>query len=259
MRTLRSLQPADVGVAAQEPQQLDDDRAQVELLGRQQRETRRRGRSASARRTRTGCRFRCGPAARRPRSRIRCMRSRYWRIGVTLSRAVGARPSRWIAPYWSEFRPNRTRFEWASPPPARSCACMRYQRAELPLKLDGLGAARTFFRRLPRGSAIPRARACGSRMSTTRRAACTCLAHDGDETRRRLPVARHHRRRRRASAAPASSSPTTIRAAIARPSDPDCRATRRLATAAEALDCTVLDHLVFGGDECTSLRAAGLL
>ena len=31
------LQPADVGVAAQEPQQLDDDRAQVQLLGGQQR------------------------------------------------------------------------------------------------------------------------------------------------------------------------------------------------------------------------------
>ncbi len=44
----------------------------------------------------------------------------------------------------------------------------------------------------------------------------------------------------------------------ARPSDSDCRATRRLATAAEALDCTVLDHLVFGGEECTSLRAARL-
>lgn len=44
-----------------------------------------------------------------------------------------------------------------------------------------------------------------------------------------------------------------------RPSDSDCRATRRLATAAEALDCTVLDHLVFAGAQCTSLRAIGLL
>ena len=30
-------------------------------------------------------------------------------------------------------------------------------------------------------------------------------------------------------------------------------------SAAEALDCTVLDHLVFAGAECTSLRAMGLL
>ena len=44
-----------------------------------------------------------------------------------------------------------------------------------------------------------------------------------------------------------------------RPSDSDCRATRRLATAVEALDCTLLDHLVFAGDECTSLRRMGLL
>src|SRR4051812_25838131 len=33
------LKPANVGVAAQEPQQYDDDRAQVKLLGRQQRES----------------------------------------------------------------------------------------------------------------------------------------------------------------------------------------------------------------------------
>jgi len=44
-----------------------------------------------------------------------------------------------------------------------------------------------------------------------------------------------------------------------RPSDSDFQATRRLAAAAEALDCTVLDHLVFGGAECTSLRGLGYL
>ena len=45
----------------------------------------------------------------------------------------------------------------------------------------------------------------------------------------------------------------------ARPSDSDCRATRRLATVAEALDCTVLDHLVFAGRDCTSFRQLGYL
>jgi DNA repair protein RadC len=44
-----------------------------------------------------------------------------------------------------------------------------------------------------------------------------------------------------------------------RPSDSDLRATRRLATAAEALDCTLLDHLVFAGEKCTSLRRLGYL
>jgi DNA repair protein RadC len=44
-----------------------------------------------------------------------------------------------------------------------------------------------------------------------------------------------------------------------KPSDSDCRATRRLASAAEALDCTVIDHLIFAGEECTSFRRMGLL
>jgi len=45
----------------------------------------------------------------------------------------------------------------------------------------------------------------------------------------------------------------------AQPSDSDRIATRRLAAAAEALDCTVLDHLVFAGSDCTSLRRLGYL
>jgi DNA repair protein RadC len=45
----------------------------------------------------------------------------------------------------------------------------------------------------------------------------------------------------------------------ARPSQSDCRSTRRLAVVAEAIDCSVLDHLVFGGNDCTSLREQGFL
>ena len=33
----------------------------------------------------------------------------------------------------------------------------------------------------------------------------------------------------------------------------------RLALAAEAIDCAVLDHLVFGGGDCSSLRQLGYL
>jgi DNA repair protein RadC len=44
-----------------------------------------------------------------------------------------------------------------------------------------------------------------------------------------------------------------------RPSDSDCRATRRLASAVDALDCALLDHLVFAGTRCTSLRQLGYL
>ena len=43
------------------------------------------------------------------------------------------------------------------------------------------------------------------------------------------------------------------------PSDGDKRATRRLACAAEALDCAIADHLVFGRNDFTSFRALGLL
>jgi DNA repair protein RadC len=32
-----------------------------------------------------------------------------------------------------------------------------------------------------------------------------------------------------------------------------------LAAVAEAIDCSLLDHLVFGGGMCTSLRQIGLL
>ena len=45
----------------------------------------------------------------------------------------------------------------------------------------------------------------------------------------------------------------------ATPSDGDCSATRKLARAAEALDVTILDHLIFAGSQCSSMRRMGLL
>jgi DNA repair protein RadC len=44
-----------------------------------------------------------------------------------------------------------------------------------------------------------------------------------------------------------------------RPSSSDCRSTKRLAAVADAIDCNVVDHLIFGGEACTSLREKGLL
>jgi DNA repair protein RadC len=44
-----------------------------------------------------------------------------------------------------------------------------------------------------------------------------------------------------------------------RASDSDRRLTRHLATVANALDCAVLDHLIFAGEDCQSLRSLGLL
>ncbi|MCA1654791.1 MAG: DNA repair protein [Sphingomonadales bacterium] len=45
----------------------------------------------------------------------------------------------------------------------------------------------------------------------------------------------------------------------ATPSEMDCRATRALACAGEAMDLTVVDHLIFAGSECRSFRRMGLL
>ncbi len=45
----------------------------------------------------------------------------------------------------------------------------------------------------------------------------------------------------------------------ARPSPSDTQATRRLATAAEAFDISVLDYLIIAGDDCTSMRRLKLL
>lgn len=43
------------------------------------------------------------------------------------------------------------------------------------------------------------------------------------------------------------------------PSSSDRAATRGLATAAEAIDVTLVDHLLFAGDDCVSFRRMGLL
>lgn len=135
--------------------------------------------------------------------------------------------------------------------------CVRYQPAEPPLKLDGLATARRFFSR------------CFAEQDTSREtlwvahlddeARCLHLSHHpGDETGVGFPLrdiiidaAQHHS----AGIVLAHNHPS----GDPRPSESDFRATRRLAAAAEALDCTVVDHLVFGGAECKSLRKLGYL
>ena len=72
------VQPADVGLAAQEPEQLVGDRAEVHALGGDQREAGAPGRSAAGGRRPIGCRCRCGrPCACRV-SRTCRSRSSYW-------------------------------------------------------------------------------------------------------------------------------------------------------------------------------------
>jgi DNA repair protein RadC len=134
---------------------------------------------------------------------------------------------------------------------------MRYQRAELPLKLDGLAAARQFFTGCFAEYDVGRESLWVAHVDDQAR----CLhvsCHEGDETGVHFPLrsiiidaAQHHS----AGIILAHNHPSGDPC----PSDSDCRATRRLASAAEAIDCTVLDHLVFAGAECASLRRLGYL
>jgi DNA repair protein RadC len=134
---------------------------------------------------------------------------------------------------------------------------MRHQRAELPLKLDGLAAAREFFAGCfaeedPRRETLWVAH-------VDDQARCLHVScHHGDESGTSFPI-----REIVADAAIRGSAGILLAhnhpSGDARPSDSDFRATRRLATAAEALDCAVIDHLVFGGDGYTSLRRLGYL
>jgi DNA repair protein RadC len=134
---------------------------------------------------------------------------------------------------------------------------MRYQRAELPLQLNGLPAARQFFA----GCLADSDPACESLWvaHVDDQARCLHLSrHDGDESGANFPL-----RQIIADAAQCHSAGIVLAhnhpSGDARPSESDCRATRRLATAAEALDCAVLDHLIFAGAECSSLRGLGYL
>ena len=134
---------------------------------------------------------------------------------------------------------------------------MRYQRAEPPLKLDGLAAARSFFAGCIADSDPSLENLWVAHVDDEAR----CLhvsRHQGDETGAAFPL-----RTIIADAAAHGSAGIVLAhnhpSGDATPSDSDCRATRRLATVAEALDCTVLDHLVFAGSDCTSLRQLGYL
>ncbi len=134
---------------------------------------------------------------------------------------------------------------------------MRYQRAEHPLKLDGFAAARAFFAGCFADSDPRREILWVAHLDHEAR--CLHLSrHQGDETGTAFPVSeivRDVAAHGTAGIVLAHNHPS----GDAAPSDSDCRATRRLATVAEAIDCALLDHLVFAGSNCTSFRRLGLL
>ena len=134
---------------------------------------------------------------------------------------------------------------------------MRHQRAELPLTLNGLRAARTFFAGCIADGDPNRENLWVAHVDDEAR--CLHLArYAGGEHGAAFPIgaiiadAAAHRS---AGIVLAHNHPS----GDARPSNADKLCTRRLAAAAEALDCVVLDHLVFAGNDCTSLRRLGYL
>ena len=134
---------------------------------------------------------------------------------------------------------------------------MRYQRAELPLTIEGLDAARNFFAGCISDSNPHQEHLFVAHLDGESR--CLHLSRfAGDETGAEFPI-----REIVADAAAHGSAGIVLAhnhpSGDARPSDADKRVTRRLAAAAEALDCAVLDHLVFGGRDVSSLRQLGYL
>lgn len=134
---------------------------------------------------------------------------------------------------------------------------MRFQRAEPPLKMTDSSTAQSFF--------------AGCFAECDDRIEHLFVAHLDDQGRC-LHLSRHQGDARSAGL-PVRDIIATVAAlgsaglvlahnhpsGDASPSRADCRSTKRLAAVAEAIDCPVLDHLVFGGGKCTSLRQLGLL
>lgn len=134
---------------------------------------------------------------------------------------------------------------------------MHFQRAESPLKMDCSAAAEAFFKECFRGCDPSQERLFVAHLDGERR--CIHLSwHQGDAQSADFPLrqiildaARHGT----ASLLLAHNHPS----GDTRPSSADCRVTSRLAAAAEAIGCSVLDHFIFGGEGSTSFRRLGLV
>ena len=134
---------------------------------------------------------------------------------------------------------------------------MRFQRAESPALLNGHEAARRFFSSCFKAGDSNRERLWVAHVDESAR----CIhveCYDGEPDSVGVPV-----RNIVANAAKYGSAGVVLAhnhpGGDARPSNADCRATRKLARAAEALDLAILDHLVFAGRDCSSMRQLGLL
>jgi len=134
---------------------------------------------------------------------------------------------------------------------------MLQQRAESPLRLNGLDQARRFF-----AGCLAEADSSLEHVWVAHvddHARCLHLTrHDGHADGAELPIreiiadaARHGTKGLILAHNHPSGDPS--------PSANDKRITRRLAVVGEAMDVAILDHLVIAGGECRSMRQMGLL
>jgi DNA repair protein RadC len=134
---------------------------------------------------------------------------------------------------------------------------MFHQRAESPLRLNGLEQARIFFAGCLAETDPAREHLWVAHVDED--ALCLLVTrHDGDADKTGLPIkqivadaARHGSKGLILAHNHPSGDPS--------PSDSDKRITRRLALIGEALDVAILDHLVLAGSDCRSMRQMGLL
>jgi len=134
---------------------------------------------------------------------------------------------------------------------------MFHQRAESPLRLNGLEQARRFFS-VCLADANPKLEHLWVAHVDDDACCLHLTRHDGTADGADLPIreivadaARH----RSKGLILAHNHPS----GDARPSAADKRITKRLALVSEAMDVAILDHLVFAGAECRSMRQMGLL
>lgn len=134
---------------------------------------------------------------------------------------------------------------------------MLHQRAESPLRLDGLAAARRFFAGCLAECDPSREHLWIAHVDDEAR--CIHLSrHDGDEGGAGFPlreVIRDAVRHGSAGLVLAHNHPS----GDATPSAADRAVTRKLALAGEAMDLCLVDHLVLAGAECRSMREMGLI
>ena len=134
---------------------------------------------------------------------------------------------------------------------------MRYQRAESPALLNGHEAARRFFASCFRSEDSAREQLLVAHVDSGSR--CIHVEHyEGESASVGIPV-----RQIVADAARFGSAGLVLAhnhpSGDCRPSDSDYRATRKLARVGEAIDLAILDHLIFAGRDCSSMRRMGFL